>query len=59
MRTQILSEHVTPNHLLFGRQLLYYFNTTSIVVRNVTVLSSTTDKINRLSTYFLEGQVEM
>ena len=59
MLTQILSEHFTPNHLLFGRQLLYYFNTTSIVVRNVTVLSSTTDNINRHSTYFSEGQVEI
>ena len=35
---------LTPNHLLFGRQLLYYSNTTSHVVRNLTVLSSTTDK---------------
>ena len=43
-----------PNHLLFGRQLLYSSNTTSTVVRNVTVLSSTTDKINRISNHFLD-----
>ena len=42
----------TPNHLLFGRQLLCYSNTTSTVVRNLTVLSSTTDKINRISNHF-------
>ena len=46
MLTQILSKHVTPNHLLFARQLLYSSNATSTVVRNVTVFSSTTDKIN-------------
>ena len=46
MLTQILSKHVTPNHLLFDRQLLYSSNATSTVVRNVTVLSSTTDEIN-------------
>ena len=46
MLTQILSKHVTPNHLLFDRQLLYSSNATSTVVRNVTVSSSTTDKIN-------------
>ena len=44
----------TPNHLLFGRQLLYSSNTTSTVVRNLTVLSSTTDKINRISNHFLD-----
>ena len=43
---------LTLNHLLFGRQLLYYANTTSTVVRNLTVLSSTTDKINRISNHF-------
>ena len=42
----------TPKHLLFGRQLLYSPNTTSIVVRNVIVLSSTTDKINRISNHY-------
>ena len=30
---------LTPNHLLFGRQLLYSSNTTWTVVRNVIVLS--------------------
>ena len=44
----------TPNHLLFGRQLLYSSNITSTVVRNLTVLSSTTDKINRISNYILD-----
>ena len=44
----------TPKHLLFGRQLLYSSNTTSTVVRNLTVLSSTTDKINRISNHFLD-----
>ena len=33
----------TPNHLLFGRQLLYSSDTTSTVVRNLTVLSSTAE----------------
>ena len=42
----------TPNHLLFDRQLLYSSNTASTVVRNLTVLSSTTDKINRISNHF-------
>ena len=44
----------TPNHLLFGRQLLYSSNTTSTVVRNLTVLSSTTGKINCISNHFLD-----
>ena len=44
----------TPNHLLFGRQLLYSSNTTSTVVRNLTILSSTTDKINRISNHVLD-----
>ena len=43
---------LTSNHLLFGRQLLYSSNTTSTVVKNLTVLSSTTDKINRISNHF-------
>ena len=43
---------LTLDHLFFGRQLLYYSNTTSTVVRNVTVLSSATDKINRISNHF-------
>ena len=44
----------TPTHLLFCRQLLYSSNTTSTLVRNLTVLSSTTDKINRISNHFLD-----
>ena len=48
----IIKTCLTPNHLLSGRQLLYYSNTTSTVVRNLTVLSSTTDKTNRISNYF-------
>ena len=44
----------TPNHLLFGRRLLYSSNTTSTVVRNLTVLWGTTDKINRISNHFLD-----
>ena len=46
---------LTPNHLLFGRQLLYSSNTTSNVVGNLTVLSSTTNKINRISNHFLDS----
>ena len=42
----------TPNHLLFSRQLLYSSNTTSNLVRNLTVLSGTTDKINCISNHF-------
>ena len=44
----------TPNHLLFGRQSLYSSKATSTVVRNLTVLLSTTDKINRISNHFLD-----
>ena len=47
-----IKTYLTPNHLLFDRQLLCYSNTTSTVVRNLTVLSSTTDKINRISNHF-------
>ena len=47
-----IKTYLTVNHLLFGRQLLCYSNTTSTVVRNLTVLSSTTDKINRISNHF-------
>ena len=45
---------LTPNYLLFGRQSLYSCNTTSTTVRNLTVLSSTVDKINRISNHFLD-----
>ena len=44
----------TPNHLLFSRQSLYSFNATSTVVKNLTVLSSTTAKINRICNHFLD-----
>ena len=57
MLTQILSKHVAPNHLLFGRQLLYSSKTKSTVVRNVTVFSSTTDEINRLRTLFFKDRL--
>ena len=43
---------LTPNYLLFGRQLLSSSNTTSTVAANLTVFSSTTDKINRISNHF-------
>ena len=42
---------LTIDHLLFDRQF-YSSNTTSTVVRNLTVLSSTTDKINKISKHF-------
>ena len=46
---------LTPNHLLVDRQSLYSSNTTSItIVKNLTVLWSTTDKINRMSNHFLD-----
>ena len=48
-----IKTYLTPNHLLFGRHLLCYSNTTSTVVRNLPVLSSTADKINRISNQFL------
>ena len=43
---------VTLNHLLFGRQLLHSSNTTSIESTNLTVFSSTTDKINYIFDHF-------
>ena len=43
---------LTPNHLLFGRELLYSSNTTSTLVTNLTVLPSTTDKIKCISNHF-------
>ena len=45
---------LTPNHLLFSRQLLYSSNTASRVVTNLTVLSCTTDKINHISNHFCD-----
>ena len=47
---------LTPNHLLFGRQLLYSPNTTSTVVRNLTIISSPIDKINCISNHYLDKQ---
>ena len=43
---------LTSNHLLFCRQSLYSSNRTSTVVRNLTVLSSTTDKLSRNINHF-------
>ena len=45
---------IYPNHLLFGRQLLFSSNTKSTVVRNITVLSGTTRKIKRIINHFLD-----
>ena len=47
-----IKRYLTPNHLLFGRQLLRYSNIKSTEVRNLTVISSTTDKINRIPNHF-------
>ena len=47
-----IKTYLTLNHLLFGRQLLCYSHTTSTVVRNLTALSSTTDKINSINNHF-------
>ena len=49
-----IKTYLTPNHMLFDRQLLCYSNITSPVIRNLTVLSSTTDKINRISNHFYD-----
>ena len=43
---------LTPNYLLFGRQLLLSSNTTSTVAANLTVLSSNTDEIKRISNHY-------
>ena len=47
-----IKTYLTRKHLLFGRQSGCYSNTTSTVVRTLTVLSSTTGKINRISNHF-------
>ena len=44
--------YLIPNHLLFGRQVLCNSNTTSTVVRTLTVFSGTADKINHISNHF-------
>ena len=47
-----IKTYLTPNHLLFGRQLLFCSNTISTVVRTLIVPSSTTDRIDRISNHF-------
>ena len=47
-----IKTYLTLNHLLFGRQLLCYSNTIPTLIRNLTVLPSTTDKIDRISSHF-------
>ena len=47
-----IKTYLTLNYLLFGRLLLCYSDITSTVVRNLTVLSRTTDKINSISNLF-------
>ena len=42
---------LTPNHCLFGSQLLYSCNGTSTVVTNLTVFSSVIGKINVISNH--------
>ena len=48
---------LTPNHLLLDIQLLYPSNTISTVVRNLTILSSTSNRINCISNHFLETRI--
>ena len=50
---------LTPNYLLLDGQLLLSSNTTSTVAINLTVLSCTTDKINRISNYFWDSVVNL
>ena len=47
-----IKTYLTPNDLLLRGLLSCYANTTSAVIRNLTVLSSTTYKINRFSNHF-------
>ena len=47
-----IKTYLTPNNVLFGRQLLCYSNTTLAEITNLTILSSTTDKINCISNHF-------
>ena len=53
--------YLMPNQLLFGRQLLYYSDTTSTVVRNLTVLTSTTGERHTASAiiFGIGGDVNM
>ena len=50
----IIKTCLTPNHLLFCRQLLYYSNATSNVGRNLTSPASTTDTIYNISNHFCD-----
>ena len=47
-----IETYLIPNYLLFGRKLVQSSNTTSTEDMNVTVLSSTNGKINRISNHF-------
>ena len=47
-----IKTYLILNHLLFSKQLLCYSKTTSAVIRNLTVLSSTADKINCIRNHF-------
>ena len=47
-----IKTYLTPNLLLYGRQLLCYSNTASTVFTNLTALSNTADKINGISNHF-------
>ena len=47
-----IKTYLTLNHLMFKRQLLCYSNTKSTAVRNLIVLSSATDRTNRISNHF-------
>ena len=54
-----IKTYLTPNHLLFGRELLYCFNT-SPVIKNLTILSSTADKITASAIIFcIDGDMTM
>ena len=44
---------LTPNHLLFGRQLLYYFNTTSMVPDSSPVPAMRSDELSAVITWLM------
>ena len=51
--------YLTPKHLLFGRELLYFSNT-SPVIRNLTIVSSTANKITASAIIFgIDGDMAM
>ena len=54
-----IKTYLTPNDFLFSRQLLCCSNTKSTEVRNLTVLSTTTDKIKRISIFYIDGDMNM